>query len=92
MSIRYIALSGLFYLIPGMIETFHYYSENCGNNGITKGFLDIKSKRDLVYITFLSSITLLLLPFKITRTLSFISFGFSLYFYFNAIKKWHPYS
>lgn len=90
MMIGHIIISGLFYLIPGMVETFYRYSENNGNMGLAGVFLDIKNKRDLVYVCSLSSFSLLLSPFKITRNLSFAALIFSLCLYFNSIKKWHP--
>lgn len=91
MSITYVLLSGIFYLIPGMAETFYRYSENYGNMGYTGIFLDIKNRRNLVYICSLSSFSLIFTSFKIFGVLSNISLLFSLYLYFSTIKKWHPY-
>jgi len=90
MIICHIIASGLFYLIPGMAEIFYCYSENIGNMSLAGVFLDIKNKRDLVYICSLSSFCLLLSPFKITRNLSFAALIFSFCLYFNSIKRWHP--
>ena len=73
--------TGFLYLIPSMVEitSNNYY----GNMAMTGVLLDIKYKRNIVYLSGI----LFLTPFYA----KYICFGLSIVYYFRYINKWYLY-
>lgn len=73
--------TGLLYLIPSIAEITEtgYY----GNIAMPEVLLDIKYKRNIVYL----SSFLFFTPFYA----KYICFGLSIISYFRSINKWYPY-
>lgn len=91
MSFNIIMLSSLFYLIPGNAEILYRYTSSSGNMGLTGVYLDVINKRNFVYVSGLSFIVIAFTPFKMLRIFICGLFLFSLFLYFNSIKRWQPY-
>lgn len=89
MSFNIIILTGIFYLIPGNAEICFRTNSGSGNIGLTRVFFDVINKRNLVYISGLTSLVLLFTSFKIARNFTYCLFLFSLFLYFASIKCWH---
>jgi len=89
MSFNIIILTGIFYLIPGNAEICFRNTSGSGNIGLTALFYDVINKRNLVYISGLTSIVLLFTTFKIARNFTCCLFIFSLFLYFASIKSWY---
>lgn len=91
MTFNIIILSALFYLIPGNAEILYRHTSSSGNMGLTGVYLDVINKRNFVHVSGLSLIVVLFIPFNMLRTFICGIFLFSLYLYFNSIKRWQPY-
>lgn len=91
MTFSVILLSGLFHLIPGLTEILLYYNENQANMRLACIYLDIRYKRNFVYVTGLSSIIFSFTNLNILKWFFYSLFLFANYSYFNIIKKWYPY-
>jgi hypothetical protein len=91
MSINIIILTGLFYLVPGMVEFPIMYAERNGNMGLQGLYLDIKNKRNFVYTTASSYIIFSFTKMYIVKHFFCILLLFSNYCYFNTIYTWKNY-
>lgn len=91
MTLSIIILTGFFYLVPGMAEILYNSTLASGNMGLNGVYLDILNKRNIVYISGAVFVINLFMPFKIVRLFSFGLFIFSIFLYFNAIRRWIPY-
>ena len=91
MSLSIIILTGLFYLVPGMVDMPYRYTLHSGNMGLNGLYLDIMSKRNMVYFSILFLSISLFLPYDTLKTILFINLLYCLYIYFTTIDKWYPY-
>jgi hypothetical protein len=91
MSFTIIILTGLFYLIPGIVEMLCRSSESIGNMKASNIYFDIEHKRNFIYITGFSSILFSFTNTYMLRYFFYILFLFSIYSYYSTIKKWYKY-
>jgi hypothetical protein len=82
--ITFFGLSGLL-LIPGNVEVFLKSTNNCGNMGLNGVFLDIYNKRNLCYLSLITSLPSYLYNYT-NYSILFVAFSF--YLYFSCIKEW----
>jgi|APFre7841882793_1041355.scaffolds.fasta_scaffold190420_1 hypothetical protein len=89
MTFFIIILTGLFYLIPGMAEIICETAESSGNFYIIGAALDVKYKRNFVYITTFSSILFSFTKLKMLQYFFYSLFLFSNYSYYKTIQKYN---
>jgi len=89
MTFSVILITCLFYLIPGMTEKLSHYNKYVVSTGLACEYLDIQYKRNIVYITAVSSIFVSFTKMYILRYFLYSLFLFSNYSYFTTIKRWH---
>ncbi len=90
MTLGFTILTGIFYLVPGMIEMV--YNSSLNSNKISSRFLylEITKKRDFLYISIIITFISLIGPFKFLRIFSEGLLGVSLFSYFSTIRKCAP--
>jgi hypothetical protein len=81
-----ILVTGLFYLIPGIIDMLLYHSESINNLRLSIALLDLKYKRNFVYITTFSSILFTMKKVFLLQYFFYCLFLFSFHSYLNSIR------
>lgn len=85
MAFSIIILTGLFYLLPDMIDLLYNATEGFGNISFNSIYLDVMNKRNFVYMSGVFSIINVFMPFKILRSFSYGLFIFSIFLYFTPL-------
>jgi hypothetical protein len=82
-----ILVTGLFYLIPGVLDMLLYHSESINNLRLSIALLDLKYKRNFLYITTFSSILFTMKKVFLLQYFFYCLFLFSFHSYLNSIKR-----
>lgn len=91
MTFALILLTGLFYLVPSIIESFCFLTEANVNSKLNYIYTDIKYLRNFVYTTTFFSLLFSFYNFILLRYFFYFLFFYSNYLYFYTIKRWYQY-